>query len=453
MIDRWLKFFKQELWLHPPGGSSLRSFLHSFLRVIISAAKGFSSDECFLKASALTYYSLLSIVPVLAVAFGIAKGFGFEHRLEEEVLVQFHEQPEVAHKIIDFSYSLLEHTKGGLIAGIGAVGLFYTVLKLLENIELSLNSIWRVSAQRPWTRKFSDYLAMMICCPIFFAVASSTTIYFTTLIVKATRQIHILDYISPLIFFSLNIIPYLFSWLLFTFIYIFMPNTKVPWKAGLVAGIVAGTAYQVLQILYINVQIVVSNYNTIYGSFAALPLFLVWLNLSWLIVLAGAEIAYHQQRDRSNRVLAEYSANHSLTSVRIIGLYLVWQCVKAFQKGNPPIILPDISKNLGVPLSLLQEITDDLIDQKLLSEVVVSVSQENVGYQPAREINDIKIKTVCDALDKTNRRSIAVYPNPILSNIEKTYADYEELTAAQPMNFPLLNLAFSSTSDNSVSQG
>jgi membrane protein len=447
MLQRLFKYFKEELWIYPSDGSFLSKFFRKILRITIATIQGFYNNECFLKASALTYYSLLSIVPVLAVAFGIAKGFGFDHRLQEEVLVQFHEQPDIARKIIDFSYSLLEHTKGGLIAGIGGLGLFYTVIKLLESIELALNSIWHVNSQRPWTRRVSDYLATMIFCPFFFVVASSITIYFTTLITKVTRQNHLLDFISPLIFLALNVIPYVFSWLLFAFIYLFMPNTKVSWKAGLIAGIIAGTAYQFLQMIYINLQVVVSNYNTIYGSFAALPLFLVWLNWSWLIVLSGAEIAYNLQKDSSNKLLAEYSKSHGMTSIRLMGLFLVWHCVQAFQKGNPPIMLSEMAKSLGVSIPFMQEIADDLVHHKVLSEVHFP-SNEEEGYQPARTIKDLTIKSVCDALDKSSRLSTAIYLNPELSQIEKYFNQYEDASTQLSLNTPLIEIPLPLTSDN-----
>lgn len=451
MYDRLVKFFKEDLWLHSPGGSFIRSFFLSFLRILISSIRGFSRDDCFLKSSALTYYSLLSIVPVLAVAFGIAKGFGFDNRLQQEILIQLHEQPEVAHKIIDFSYSLLEHTQGGIIAGIGAIGLFYTVLKLLENIELSLNSIWHVSSQRPWTRKFSDYLATMIFCPFFFVISSSMTIYFTTLVTRATKEIQILDYISPLIFLSLNIIPYVFSCLLFTFIYLFMPNTKVPWKSGLIAGIVAGTAYQVLQIVYIKFQIALSNYGTIYGSFAALPLFLVWMNLSWIIVLAGAEVAYHLHKDRSNRLLAEFSKNYTLTSSRLVGLQLVWHCVNAFRSGKPPVLLEDLAKVLGISPPQMQEIAIELVNKKVLSEVIINSEEEEVGYQPAHEASELTIKEVCEALDPSVQMKIPIYPNAEIVQFQKTLAHFDTEIAHIPSNIPIISIKLPSTSDNSKS--
>lgn len=440
MWKQWLNFFKQDLWFHPPkGSSSLRSSCLSLMRIVASAARGFVYDDCYLKASALTFYSLLSVVPVLAVAFGIAKGFGFQQRLENEILVQFHEQPEIAHKIIAFSYSLLEHAQGGIIAGIGAIGLFYTALKLLESIELSLNSIWRISSQRPWTRKFSDYLSVMIFCPFFFVVSSSITIYFTTLVVRVTRKIQILDLISPLIFFFLNLIPYIFSWLLFSFIYLFMPNTKVPWKVALTAGIVSGTAYQILQIVYIKFQIGVSSYGAIYGSFAALPLFLLWLNFSWLIVLAGAEVAYHMQRDLSNKSIAQYSKAHVLTSYRSIGIYLVTLAVHAFHEAKPPILLSKIGRSLGIPLALLQEIADNLSSKKILSEVK-SAESDVFGYQPAQELSSLTLKCVLDALNSSNCKNIAVYQNKNLSALEQNISRYDQEINSLSVNIPLLEL-------------
>lgn len=251
-----------------------------FLRVIKATVEGFSRDLCFLHASALTYYTLLSIVPLLAVAFGIATGFGFETVLEAHLQERFPEHNEVVDYSIKFAYTMLEQTKKGPIAGIGAIVLFWSVIGLLNNIEVSFNEIWKVKTTRSFLRKCGDYLSVIVIAPIFFTISSSLTVYITT-------QLH--DYF-------LHVIPLLLIWMLFSFFYLFIPNRDVPFKYGVSSALISASAFLGLQWSYVYIQILLSRYNAIYGSFAALPLFLIWVQISWLIVLAGAELAYQMER-------------------------------------------------------------------------------------------------------------------------------------------------------------
>jgi len=211
---------------------------------------------------------------------------------------QFSGQEEVLTTVISFANSLLANTKGGLLAGVGIMVLFWAVIKVLGNIEYSFNDIWGIKEGRTLGRKFSDYLSVMLLCPILMILASSVTVFITTQITLITAKVALLGMFSSIIFFVLKLLPYCLIWVLFTFLYIFMPNTKINFKSGILAGIIAGTLYQLVQWGYIVFQVGAAKYNAIYGSFAALPLFLIWLQLSWLIVLFGAELSFaHQNVD------------------------------------------------------------------------------------------------------------------------------------------------------------
>ena len=296
MIRNILQFITTDIWrIRLKDIPRARSFFLKLLRIIILAVRGFDEDRCQLRASALTFYSLLSIVPVVAIIFGIAKGFGFQEGLEKELLDKFSEHQAVLVQVMEFAKSLLETTKGGLIAGIGLAVLFWTVIKVLGSIENSFNNVWGVKKSRPWSRKFTDYMSVLLIAPILFILSSSLMVFITSQVTFITEKFALLGYFSSLIFFLLKLLPYCIVWILFTFIYIFMPNTKVRFTSGLVGGIVAGTIYQLVQWGYIAFQVGVAKYNAIYGSFAALPLFLVWLQLSWLVVLFGAEICFSHQ--------------------------------------------------------------------------------------------------------------------------------------------------------------
>jgi Predicted membrane protein len=410
----------------------------SIYRVAVASARGYQEDDCSSKASALTFYTLLSIVPVLAVAFGIAKGFGFEKHLESELSHKFMEQREVVDKLIDFAYKTLQNTQSGLIAGIGLVVLFWTVLKLFGSIENSFNSIWKVKKSRTLARSFSDYLAMMLFCPIFFAASSSLSVFITTQIVTYSQENGFWETVSPVFYMAFHIFPLILAWLLFTALYSIMPNTKVPLKYAFIAGICAGTAYQIVQAIYIKFQIGLSSYGAIYGSFAALPLFLVWINTSWLIALAGAEIAYHAENDKVHAALSK-SSNQRLTDARVLGLILMQSCIKAFCEGAKPPSVYSLAEQTGAPVTVVRELIHQLNADRLLMEVNWMGSGGEF-YFPGRDVKSITLKAVCDALDNARHEKYTLVSNGDVEIYEEALASIDTFVENSSLNSPINQL-------------
>ncbi|MGD8353182.1 MAG: YihY/virulence factor BrkB family protein, partial [Pseudomonadota bacterium] len=291
-----LFFLKTGIWrIRKSDVSVVTWFMIKVLRIILLTFRGFVENRCQLRASSLTFYSLLSIVPVMAMAFGVAKGFGFQRTLQREVGKILSAHREIAEQIMNFANNLLDNTRGGLVAGIGFAFLVWTVVKVLSNIEHSFNEIWGVQESRTWVRKVSDYLSLMFLLPLLFLVSSAATVVVAGQVKAIMTHVSLLGYLAPVIHVLLRLLPLLVIWFMFTLLYIFMPNTHVKIRAALVAGIAAGSAYQLFQFLYVTFQIGVAKYNAIYGSFAALPLFLIWLQASWMIVLSGAELSFATQ--------------------------------------------------------------------------------------------------------------------------------------------------------------
>ena len=335
---------------------------------MILAVRGFEEDKCSLKASALTFYTLLSIVPVVAMAFGIAKGFGFEAKLQQQLMEKLQGQEEVIRRIIEFAHKLLEDTKGGLVAGVGIVVLFWTVIKLLGNIEGSFNDIWGIQKSRSIARKFSDYLSAMLLCPLLFIIAGSLNVAISGKVAIATRHIEVLRTVGPFIQTGLKLLPYVFVWILFTFVYVFMPNTKVRITSGIVGGIVAGTVFQLVQWAYIAFQVGIAKSNAIYGGFAALPLFLIWLQTSWLIVFFGAEISFAHQHARSYEFEPD-CLQASYTFKELLALRITHLLIQNFQEGRPAMTTDDIESRIETPVRLVQQVLDNLVASGIISEI------------------------------------------------------------------------------------
>jgi membrane protein len=399
---------------------------------MVLAIRGFKEDKCGLRASALTFYSLLAIVPIVAMFFGIARGFGLDQLLEKQLIVQFPEHQLIIAQIISFSHSMLDNIGGGIVAGIGVIILFWTIIRVLGTIETSFNDIWKVKESRNLFRKISDYLAIMFVGPINLIISSGLTIFISANVTYFMQQINLLGALAPFVYVVLAILPYCLIWLLFAFIYIVMPNTKVHFKSGLIAAIIAGTIYQITQWLYVYFQVGVVNYNTVYGSFAALPLFLVWLQLSWLIVLFGAEISYAVQNVESYEFEKE-AANISPANKRLLSLLIAHLIVKTFAKGEQPMTSAQIANVSEVPARLVREILANLMAAGLLSKIE-SADIKEPTYQPSSDINRFSISYVIEALDKRGFDNIPVAPSNELKALVSAIQTFSLAIQQSPAN-------------------
>lgn len=438
-MKKIIQFLKQDIWrIKLKTLPSKRAFFIKQLRVILLALRGFAEDKCKLRASALTFYSLLSIVPVVAMIFGIAKGFGLQNLLEKQLRAKFPAQPEVVEKIISFAQSWLQNTQGGLIAGIGVVILFWTVMKVLGNIEKSFNDIWGVKRGRSIIRKSSDYLSVILLCPVLIIMSSSLTVFLVSKIELITQKIDLLGAVSPLISAVVKLLPYCLIWILFSFIYLFMPNTKVRFKYGLAAGILGGTIYQLVQWGYINFQVGVSKYNAIYGSFAALPLFLVWLQISWLIVLFGAEISFALQNIDTYEFEPD-CLQVSFSFKKMLSLCIVRLSVKSFSKGKAPMTAFEIAHVLDVPVRLIRQVLFDLVQSRILCESKLDGSDQ-IGYQPAVDPDTLTIQKVLEALENKGSDDIPIAENEDISVIKTSLNKLKATLQNSPANQPLKHI-------------
>jgi len=438
-LQRAAYFLKQDVWRIrrtqlPPG----KSFFLTLLRVLILSIRGFDEDKCQLRASALTFYSLVSIVPVAAMAFGIAKGFGFEKLLEAQLRDKLAGHEEILARVIQFSSSLLENTKGEWIAGIGLVILFWAVIKVLGQIEDSFNDIWGIKERRSFGRMFGDYLSLMLICPVLIILSSSVTLFITTRVNLILEKFSLLGFFSPAVFFLLNLLPFCLLWGLFTFCYIFMPNTKVRFRAGLLGGILAGTIFQIVQWGYITFQIGVVQYNAIYGSFAVLPLFLVWLQLSWLIVLYGAELSFaYQNVDTYEFEPDALQASHRLKM--LLSLQITQHLIKNFATGAPPQTARQISHRLEIPIRFVNEILFELVKSHILS-VTEGKEAGEPGYQPALDINALTIQHVIESMERRGLNTMPFAHTPEFSALAETMELFGETIEKLPANRLLKDL-------------
>ncbi len=377
-MEKYRKILLEDIWGYSKGDmSEARYSWLGILRIIVMAVHGFRENKCRLWASALTYFSIFALVPVTAMAFGIAKGFGLDVILEDAMYEKFADYSYILDYVFEYSDNLLESTKGGMIAGVGVVLLFWAVIKMLGNIEKAFNSIWGVKTHRTLFRKFSDYLSLALICPILILSASSLTTFVQGQLVNMSTRV-LPEFLSaPLVEFIARMLPFVILWILFPFLYKVMPNTKVRWRAALVAGILAGTAFQFLQQGYFALQIYLTKYNTIYGSFSALPLFLIWLQFSWLLVLFGAEVscAVQTSPEREFEPLAQELSPMARVRVMLAACAAI---ALNFREKNIGLSDEMISTTTNIPVRLVRDALYRLEDAGVLVR-----SLENEYYYPA----------------------------------------------------------------------
>jgi membrane protein len=383
-----------------------KSIFVKILRMLSLAVQGFRNNKSMLRASALTFFTLLSIVPVVAMAFGIAKGFGFEDMLDRELRTQLPGQEMVVQQVVGFAHSLLENTKGGMVAGFGVVLLIWSVVKLLGQIEEAFNEIWEIKTSRTAFRKFSDYLAIMLIGPIFLVSASSATLFVTTQLAQLTEKLALLRVFGPVILVGLKILPCFLIGILFAIIYMVMPNTRVKAAPGLLAGMIAGATYAIVQWGYISFQVGIAKYNAIYGSFAALPLFLIWLQVSWIIVLFGAEISFAIQNAKT------YAFKDDLNGIsigykKLVALQISHLIIRKFSAGEKPLTVPQIADTIEAPIPFVRHLISELLQSGIITNTTAGSANE-LAYLPARDINLLSVKTVVDALEQKGADNIPV---------------------------------------------
>ncbi len=390
-----VKFLREDIWRTPTDAMSpLRRLCYEVVKVVLLAVRFFTTKRVLTQASALTYSTLLAIVPILAVVFAIARGFGYNKYIEMWFRDAFSSQPQVAEVIVGFVNSYLVHTKSGIFLGVGLIFMLYTVLMLVSNIEQTFNEIWQVKHQRSIFRTFTDYLAMFLLFPILIVVSSGLSIFL------ATMADSLPDFLllGPAVRKLFDLSPYFLMSLLFIALYVFMPNTHVKVKNAIVPGILSGIAMQWLQFFYIHSQIWMTGYNAIYGSFAALPLFMLWVQISWTICLFGAELTYTSQ----NLDYYDFNVTTDDLSHRyqiMLSALLMSRICRRFADGGKPYTAGWLCKETGVPIRIVNDLLYKLVNAHLLVEISPDEKGATSKFIPAESLANLSVGVMIDRLE------------------------------------------------------
>ena len=432
MLKNVRKFLKSEIWgIRLETLSGLRRTGIKFLKVALFSFRKLSQDQLLLRAPALAFFSLFSVVPMAALAFGIAKGFGLQDVLKKQLQEQLALPWDAETMILEFAQNTLEKTEGGLVAGLGLVFLFVSVALVFSSMEDSFNKIWGIKKGRILSVKIRDYFSVIFIGTILLLVSLSLT-------VAVTNIPSVFGYLDAIISFLISLVPYILAWFLFTFLIMFMPNRKISLKAGLIAGVVSGTLYQLFLNFYIRLQLTVSIYNAIYGSFAALPLFLIWLQISWICLLYGAEVSYSYEKVET---IGFKHDDISIKTRKILLLRIVHYIVKSFSdpEASPPSA-DQIARDLEISAQLVNQLLEDLVDEGLIAETI-DKKHDQTGFQPGVSSDELTLHKVLKTMEEKGTTAIPGNEDAALRKIIQILAKIERKGEKFSSNIKIEDLA------------
>lgn len=430
VIQKLIKFFTHDIWVFEfEEISNIKKKIFTFFKWAYLVATGFIKNNCLLRASALTYTTILAIVPFLAVAFSILKGFGFQNTdAIRGMLLKFSGgRTIIVNNIVEY----INNTNVGTLGAIGVGLLFFTVISLLGNIEKSFNVIWGVKKGRAIGKKFTDYLSVTLIAPLLLIVAASSTATLqSNVILQKILSVSVFSYIY---IFILKLLPYAMVWMVMTFLYSFLPNTNVKFTSALIGGIIAGTLWQFAQWGYMSFQIGVAKYGAIYGSFAPLPLFLIWVYISWVIVLLGAEISFAVQNLKTfQKEAAPLKIDNEKKQKLAVKLLILLS--KNFESDNEPLTNEDMASQLNIPVKLVNEILYILEQYRIVIEIQKEKGQFYTLIKPP---DRIYLNTIIQNLNQYKEADIKVSQDKEYRYIEELFKKMTSLIEKSSLNMTL----------------
>lgn len=391
-------FFQKTLWEETSEqAGALHQWLTHMLRILQIMFRELTSGDLNLRAMSLVFTTLLSFVPLIAVAFSVLKAFGVHNQIEP-VLLGFMEPlgakgEEITGTIIDF----VQNVKVGVLGSVGIAMLFYTIIALVQKVENAFNFVWRVKKPRSLARRFTDYLSVLMIGPVLvFSALGLAAAVFNHDVVVAMQSI---EPFGTLLLVASKLLPYLMIILAFTFLYTFIPNTKVKLRAAFTGATVAGVLWVTLGSIFASFVASSSNYTAIYSSFAILFFFMIWLYLAWFILLTGSQVAFYIQHPRLVK-LGGKATSLSPRQREKSGLWVMTLITRRFCQKQPPISMDELEAETALSNANLQ----NLIDALQQSALVTEVTGKEPSFVPARDVSTITVTEVMHSLRTAEER-------------------------------------------------
>ena len=391
------------------------TFRVNLLKTLNISINSFLDTNLQNKACALSFRTTLALVPACAMLFAIARGFGFQKLLEQEIEHALPGQHTTLEYILQLTDSYLSQSSEGLFVGIGIVFLVWMLISLLSNVEQAFNLIWGVKQNRSFWRKITDYTAMLLILTILMICGGGIAVFMSSTL----QSMFQFEFMTPVITVLLEVASWVFTWLFFAGVFILIPNTKVKIPNALMAGVLTGTAFLVLQWLFVSGQLYVTKYNAIYGSFAFLPLLLLWLQLTWMSILGGALICYSSQNIFMYAFSTQVS-NITHSYLRKVEIAVTTLIVRRFVESQIPLTRHQLAALTEIPPRLLSDVLDHLMRAGIINRMVLDIRKEDYGYQPAVEPSLLTVGYVRQRLNNIGRDNFIPHFEDRFASVVKT---------------------------------
>jgi len=394
------------LWLEREAQPRWLRLLVVLLRHAYAVGRDLGGGQLTLRAMSLVYTTLLSLVPLLAISFSILKGFGVHNQVEPFLRMALEPLGERAAEIVAQIIEFVDNMQVGVLGLVGFLLLFYTVLSLMQKIESAFNEVWQVTRQRSMAERFRDYLSVIIVGPVLvFTVLGILASFFAS---QFMQGLHVIGPIGALIDYSGRLVPVAMVVAGFTFVYVFVPNTRVRWLPAIAGGLIAGVLWNLLGIAFARFVASTSSYAAVYSGFATPLLFMIWLYLGWLVLLLGASIAFYAQHPEylpGRRVAGTFS----IAERERVALHALLVIGERYYGERPAVMADDLSQELGIPPDMVDQVLGALGDAGL----VASTDEEPPRFLPARPWEQATLAEALDVIRRA-RSGARAYTPPVV---------------------------------------
>ena len=389
-FQHFREFVQYDLWRHPHVKTQdpKKRLWYRVLQTVILVARGFKNQALVVRANSLSFALLFAFIPMLALIYAIARGFGFEEMVSEQLAGSFLAEANVAPVLLEWVERYLETARGGLFVGIGLVVLIWAVYAFFNMLENSFNSIWNVKKTRSFARRMTNYVMTLLLVPILVVVTSGISIFLNSTEILAS----VLSAIEPLRKFMLRFIPFVATSAVFTWIFTAIPSTQVRFSSAIIPGVLMGFLYQVVQALSMFLVVLFTRMSIVYGAFSAIPLVLIWLHITCWLLLIGAELAFAIQ----NNELFAYERDLETISPRYkdyVMLYLLSVIIRRFEQGEQPETAHEMATANQLPIRLVQQLLARLEETNIVRRVL-SEQEEDPAFVPAMDTHQITVEKV-----------------------------------------------------------
>jgi membrane protein len=389
-LQHFKEFIQYDLWrqshitIHAPK----KRLLYRILQTIILVGRGFKNQVLVVRANSLSFALLFAFIPMMALIYAIARGFGFEEVVKNTISTSFLAEANLSHVLFEWIERYLETARDGFFLGVGLVVLIWAVYAFFNMLENSFNSIWNVKQSRSFGRRMTNYVMTLLLVPILVVMTSGISIFLNSTEVLSP----VLEAIEPIRKFMLRFIPFVAATGVFTWIFIAIPNTKVKFTSAIIPGIVMGLLYQVVQALSMYLVVLFTRMSIVYGAFSIIPLVLIWLNITCWLLLIGAELAFAIQ----NNDLFAYEKDLEKMSRRYkdyVMLYLLSVIIRRFEAGEAPQTAQDMATINQLPIRLVQQLLSRMEETNIVRRVYIE-NEEDHAFVPALDTKTITVEMV-----------------------------------------------------------